>query len=160
MNYIEIKTPVGPLKLIASERGLCAVLWEKEKLNRVALNSEEHIENPRNHFLKQAKRELEEYFAGKRCEFTVALDFIGTDFQKKVWKNLQKISYGQTASYKDLAIKIKKPTAARAVGMANGKNPLSIIIPCHRVIGANGALTGYAGGLENKKILLELESKS
>ncbi|MHB1392859.1 MAG: methylated-DNA--[protein]-cysteine S-methyltransferase [Clostridia bacterium] len=107
--------------------------------------------------LKEAARQLESYFAGELREFTLPLAPEGTDFMKKVWEALCKIPYGLTASYKEIAEKIGTPKAARAVGLANNRNPIPIFIPCHRVIGADGSLTGYAGGLEMKKRLLYLE---
>lgn len=155
MNHLIMKSPVGKLTLVASESGICAVLWEKEKQGRVKIDLGEL--NPKNKILQEAKRQLEEYFKGKRSSFDLPLDLIGTDFQKKVWKALSKIPFGQTHSYLDIAKKLKNKNASRAVGMANGKNPISIIVPCHRVIGNSGKLTGYAGGLEAKKILLDLE---
>lgn len=109
--------------------------------------------------LKKAHQQLEEYFQGQRQKFDLPLSPQGTDFQKKVWQALQTIPYGQTATYKEIAIKAGSPKGSRAVGMANNKNPIGIIIPCHRVIGTNGTLTGYAGGLELKQQLLDLESK-
>lgn len=108
--------------------------------------------------LKQAVKELHEYFAGKRTKFDVPLNPTGTEFQKAVWKELTRIPYGETISYQELAIRINKPKAVRAVGAANGKNPLWMIVPCHRVIGKNGSMTGYAGGISLKKKLLLLES--
>ncbi|MDP8207746.1 MAG: methylated-DNA--[protein]-cysteine S-methyltransferase [Candidatus Electryonea clarkiae] len=104
-----------------------------------------------------AVKQLEEYFSGKRHEFELEVAPEGTPFQLKVWKELQRIPYGVTISYGELASRIGKPTASRAVGLANGKNPISIVIPCHRVIGADGSLTGYGGGLHRKQGLLELE---
>ncbi len=158
MEYIKINSTVGELTLGASSKGLVAVLWQHEKENRVKVDL--GINNSNNKYLQKAKAQLQEYFAGKRIEFDLELDPVGTEFQINVWKNLQQIPYGQTASYKDLAVMIGNAKASRAIGMANGKNPLSIIVPCHRVIGANGELTGYAGGLENKKKLLQLENLS
>tara|TARA_R110000868_G_scaffold104087_5_gene286271 strand:+ start:1699 stop:2184 length:486 start_codon:yes stop_codon:yes gene_type:complete len=155
MEFIKMNSPVGKLTLIASDKGLSAILWEYEKPNRVKIKLGK--KNPSNPILIQAKSQLEEYFKGERSCFDLELDPVGSEFQINVWKKLQKIPYGQTASYKDLALSLGKPTAARAVGMANGKNPLSIVVPCHRVIGASGALTGYAGGIENKVRLLKLE---
>ena len=107
--------------------------------------------------LSMATIQLDEYFQGKRTTFSLPFKLIGTPFQLAVWKELQNIPYGQTTSYKEIAQKINKPKAYRAVGMANNKNPLPIIIPCHRVIGSNGKLIGYAGGLKLKNYLLELE---
>ena len=108
---------------------------------------------------KEAQQQLAEYFNGQRKVFELDLDPQGTDFQKKVWKQLIKIPYGQTVSYGELARRIGNPKASRAVGMANGRNPISIIIPCHRVIGSNGSLTGFGGGIEVKQYLLDLESR-
>ena len=107
--------------------------------------------------LDKALKQIDEYFRGERKDFKLSLSPVGTVFQQKVWKELQKIPYGQTIDYKTLATRIGNPNASRAVGMANSKNPIGIVIPCHRVIGANGKLTGYAGGLDNKQLLLELE---
>lgn len=107
-----------------------------------------------------AAAQLREYFAGKRTAFDLPLAPRGTDFQLAVWNALQRIPYGQTRSYRDVALTIGKPAAIRAVGAANGANPLPIVVPCHRVIGANGSLTGYAGGMEAKRLLLDLESRA
>ncbi|MBP2327230.1 methylated-DNA-[protein]-cysteine S-methyltransferase [Kibdelosporangium banguiense] len=101
--------------------------------------------------------QLAEYFAGRRTEFTMPLTLRGTDFQRKVWAGLQQIPYGETWSYGQLADHLGRPTASRAVGLANGKNPIGVIVPCHRVVGANGSLTGYGGGLERKQFLLDFE---
>jgi methylated-DNA-[protein]-cysteine S-methyltransferase len=103
-------------------------------------------------------QQLNEYFAGERTEFDLPLEMVGTEFQKSVWQQLQKIPYGATTSYGTLALHLNNPTASRAIGSANGRNPISIIVPCHRVIGADGSLTGYAGGLKRKRYLLDLES--
>ena len=107
--------------------------------------------------IRQARVELEEYFQVKRREFTVPMELQGTPFQLRVWQALREIPYGQTRTYAEVAQAIGSPKAVRAVGLANSKNPISILVPCHRVIGANGKLTGYAGGLQNKAMLLELE---
>ena len=142
MNNVfkKMKSPVGELTLIACETGLCSILWEDEKENRVKINL--GIEDQNNKILNQTQKELEEYFLGKRTEFTIPLNPIGTEFQKKVWMELRRIPFGKTISYLELATRIGNPKASRAVGGANGKNPLSIIVPCHRVIGKNGTLTG------------------
>jgi methylated-DNA-[protein]-cysteine S-methyltransferase len=151
-----IATPVGQLTLVGSDRGLAAILWEKDKPGRVRLNIvAQDIHHP---VLLETERQLGEYFAGRRKSFTVKLDFAGTAFQKKVWQALLTIPYGQTRSYGQIASQLGNPRAVRAVGAANGKNPISIIAPCHRVIGADGKLTGFAGGLQTKACLLELES--
>ena len=107
--------------------------------------------------LIDVQRQLEQYFGGERKQFDLPLAANGTDFQRRVWQSLCAIPFGQTASYGQLAAALGNPNASRAVGLANGKNPIAIVVPCHRVIGANGTLTGYAGGLENKRMLLELE---
>ncbi len=104
--------------------------------------------------------QLREYFAGERTVFDVALESGGTPFQQRVWNALREIPYGQTISYGELASRIDQPSAVRAVGLANGRNPVSVIVPCHRVIGANGTLTGYGGGLERKRLLLDLEAQA
>jgi methylated-DNA-[protein]-cysteine S-methyltransferase len=156
--YKEIKSPVGKLKLVASSNALVAVLWEHERANRVKLDRS--MLDPEHPILLRAERQLAEYFSGERTEFDLPLDPTGSEFQKKVWQALRDIPFGQTKSYSDLAKAIGSSTSARAVGAANGKNPLSIVVPCHRVIGADGSLTGYAGGLEVKAALLALEARS
>ena len=153
-----IPSPVGKLKLVCNEQALVAVLWENEKNGRVKLPKMEA--NPNNPLLLDAEGQLEEYFNGEREQFDLPLDPIGTDFQKKVWNELKKISYGATLSYGEIAAKIGSPKSARAIGAANGRNPISIIVPCHRVIGISGDLTGFAGGLNYKEKLLSLEKKS
>jgi methylated-DNA-[protein]-cysteine S-methyltransferase len=157
MAYFSKKTntPVGELTLIASERGLAAILWEGDAPKRVRL--EPQREDPDNDILVETERQLKSYFDGTLKVFSVPLDFVGTKFQTTVWKALLKIPFGQTRTYTQIAQQIGRPTAARAVGAANGKNPISIMAPCHRVIGANGDLTGFAGGLETKELLLNLE---
>jgi methylated-DNA-[protein]-cysteine S-methyltransferase len=148
-------SPVGKLKLVASDAGLAAILWENDNPRRVPL----HIvaEVPDHPVLLEAERQLGEYFAGQRQEFTVQLDFAGTEFQNQVWQALLAIPFGETRTYGEIARQIGKPAAVRAVGAANGRNPISIIAPCHRVIGSTGKLTGFAGGLEAKAHLLALE---
>ena len=154
--YKELESPVGKLKLIASPNALVAVLWERERLDRVRI---EAAKPDRHHpILCEAERQLAEYFAGKRTRFDLPLEPRGTQFQKKIWQALREIPFGQTRSYLDLAKAAGSPRAARAVGAANGKNPLSIVVPCHRVIGADGKLTGFAAGLEIKAKLLALEA--
>ena len=159
MSYVykTMKSPVGTLKLVGSDEGLAAILWENENPRRVRLQVDS--EDKRHPVLLEAEGQLNEYFAGKRTTFTVKLDFVGTPFQKKVWKAMLSIPFGQTRSYGDLAKQIGNPKAMRAVGAANGKNPLAIMGPCHRVIGASGNLTGYAGGLDAKALLLRLEGR-
>lgn len=151
-----ITSPVGALKLVASQRGLSAILWENDKPRRVRLG--ELVVSPDHPVLLQAERELTEYFAGERTSFSLPLDPAGSEFQKTIWSALSTIPYGQTRSYGELARQIGNPKASRAVGAANGKNPLLIVVPCHRAIGADGSLTGFAGGLEVKRYLLSLEA--
>jgi methylated-DNA-[protein]-cysteine S-methyltransferase len=149
-------SPVGQLKLVARGERLAAILWENDKPNRVRLG--EVTPDDDRPILREAERQLNEYFAGKRQTFDLALDFQGTEFQKKVWAALLTIPFGQTRSYAQIAAQIGNINAVRAVGAANGRNPISIVAPCHRVIGASGELTGFAGGLANKMLLLSLEA--
>jgi methylated-DNA-[protein]-cysteine S-methyltransferase len=152
-----LKTPVGVLTLVARGDALAAVLWENDPPRRVPLGPlAEQKDHP---VLEAAARQLAGYFAGRKEAFTVPLAFEGTVFQKLVWQALLSIPYGQTRTYAQSARQIGRPRAVRAVGAANGRNPISIIAPCHRVIGANGQLTGFAGGLEVKAYLLKLESR-
>jgi methylated-DNA-[protein]-cysteine S-methyltransferase len=154
--YKTMKSPVGVLKLVASDKGLAAILWENDRPGRVRLGAlREDAKHP---VLLETERQLKDYFAGKLDRFTVRLDFAGTDFQKKVWNALLTIPFGETRSYGQIATQIGSPKAVRAVGAANGRNPISIIAPCHRVIGSTGKLTGFAGGLETKARLLGLEA--
>jgi methylated-DNA-[protein]-cysteine S-methyltransferase len=153
--YKWIESPVGRLKLVASNEGLAGILWENERPRRVRLNIDtEDNEHP---VLVEAERQLDEYFDGRRQTFELELDFAGTAFQRKVWNALLTIPFGETRSYRQIAEQIEKPTATRAVGAANGRNPISIVAPCHRVIGSTGKLTGFAGGLDVKAHLLALE---
>ena len=146
-----IETPIGYLKIQASSIGLRSIHFLQDQ-------PAEHKEI-QNQFTKQATKELLEYFDGKRKEFSVDLDWEGyTDFYKSVWSYLLKIPSGQTRSYGDVARHLENPGASRAVGLANGKNPIPIIVPCHRVIGSNGSLTGFASGLHIKQQLLALEN--
>jgi methylated-DNA-[protein]-cysteine S-methyltransferase len=153
-----IDSPVGKLKLVASDKGLVAILLEKDKPRRVPLS--ELAENEQHPVLIETERQLGEYFAGKRKAFSIALDMRGTPFQKNVWEALLAIPFGETRSYGQLARQLGNPRAMRAVGAANGRNPVSIIVPCHRVIGSSGKLTGFAGGLETKAQLLNLEKNA
>jgi methylated-DNA-[protein]-cysteine S-methyltransferase len=154
--YKIVKSPVGALKLVATDKKLIAVLWQADKPGRVRLGAmQEKGDHP---VLLAAEAQLAEYFAGRRRKFELNLDFSGTEFQKKVWAALLEIPFGETRSYADIARRIGNPRAMRAVGAANGRNPISIIAPCHRVIGASGKLTGFAGGLETKAYLLALEA--
>jgi len=148
-------TEIGKLKLIASDKGLAAILWENDKPNRVRLGT---LTEDKNHpMLLKAERELAEYLDGKRKTFTVKLDPAGTPFQNQVWDALKAIPFGETRSYATIAKQIGNIKAVRAVGAAIGRNPLSVIVPCHRVIGSSGDLVGFAGGLKMKKFLLARE---
>ena len=157
LAFMEMPSPVGILKLVATENALVAVLWENENPKRVRLA--ELIEQVNHPILLETQKQLREYFAGTRHQFDLPLDFEGTVFQKKVWQALLGIPFGETRSYRDIAAQVGNIKAVRAVGAANGKNPISIIAPCHRVVGVNGKLVGFAGGLNNKEILLGLEKQ-
>ena len=151
-----VSSPVGLLKLVANDLALVAILWENDDPKRVRLGSlVEDVDHP---ILCLAEQQLGEYFAGARKSFDLPLDFAGTPFQRKVWSELLNIPFGQTRTYGQIANAIGKPRAFRAVGAANGKNPISIVAPCHRVIGKDGSLTGFAGGLEAKECLLGIEA--
>ncbi|MND50221.1 Methylated-DNA--protein-cysteine methyltransferase [compost metagenome] len=154
-TYKKIPSPVGELMLVARGNRLAAILWESERANRVRLG--ELSEDQGSPILARTEQQLGEYFAGARNHFDLELDFAGTDFQKKVWQALLTIPFGETRSYSDIALQIGNASAVRAVGAANGRNPISIVAPCHRVIGASGKLTGFAGGLAAKALLLRLE---
>jgi methylated-DNA-[protein]-cysteine S-methyltransferase len=153
--YKTMDSPVGRLTLVATDDGVTAILWENDRPNRVRLTIDaEDNEHPR---LVEAERQLKQYFSGERRDFDVALDVTGTPFQRRVWTALLTIPFGETRSYKEIAAQIGSPAAVRAVGAANGRNPVSIITPCHRVIGSTGELTGFAGGLDTKARLLGFE---
>ena len=153
--YKRMDSPVGILTLVASDDGLAAILWENDRPRRVRLNLE--AEEAGHPVLVEAERQLVEYFAGRRKQFALKLDVSGTPFQRQVWNALLTIPFGETRSYRQIATQIGNPRAVRAVGAANGRNPLSIVAPCHRVVGSSGALTGFAGGLDVKARLLALE---
>ncbi|QHS50662.1 methylated-DNA--[protein]-cysteine S-methyltransferase [Edaphobacter sp. 12200R-103] len=155
LSYKEIDSPVGKLKLVASAKGLVAILWHNDRPKRVPLG--EMVEEPGQKVLVETEKQLTEYFAGERREFELPLDMRGTQFQKDVWDALVGIPFGETRSYGDLARQLGNPAASRAVGAANGKNPISIVVPCHRVIGSSGKLTGFAGGMDIKAHLLAME---
>ena len=151
-----MQSPVGRLTLVATDDGLATILWENDRPGRVRLNIAAEV--GRHPVLVDAERQLGEYFAGQRTRFALRLDWSGTDFQRHVWNALLTIPFGETRSYAQIAAQIGRPGAARAVGAANGRNPVSIVAPCHRVVGSTGALTGFAGGLDVKARLLALES--
>jgi O-6-methylguanine DNA methyltransferase len=153
LYYHYWQSPVGPLTLVASERGLVALefgrnLRQQDKGNIYVQSAER---------LRPFRTQLEEYFAGRRRDFTFTLDLRGTEFQKRCWRELLRIPYGQTRSYADIAHAVGRPRAFRAVGMANNRNPVAIVVPCHRVIASDGSLCGYGGGLPLKEKLLRLE---
>ena len=150
-----VDSPVGPLFVAADDAGLRAIEFCE---NRHPLKRKDDWREGDNAVLRRARRQLDEYFAGKRRAFDLPLSPAGTEFQRSVWTALATIPYGETISYAELARRIGQPTASRAVGLANGANPLSIIVPCHRVLGRDGSLTGYAGGLQRKQALLRLEA--
>ncbi|WP_282014548.1 methylated-DNA--[protein]-cysteine S-methyltransferase [Marinifilum flexuosum] len=154
MLYFDIiNTPIGDLLLLASDKGLKKILFEDQfKAFEISSTWEQSTEK-----LSQAKEQLLAYFNSNLVQFELQLDPDGTVFQKQIWKQLEEIPFGETKSYQDIANAIEKPNACRAIGMANSKNPIPIIIPCHRVIGKNGKLTGYAGGLDIKAKLLQIE---
>jgi methylated-DNA-[protein]-cysteine S-methyltransferase len=153
----QMPSPVGVLTLVASDHGLSAVLWPDDDPRRVRLGPV--VQDAQHPILVETERQLDQYFAGTRSLFDLPLDMVGTDFQKTVWQALLDIPFGETRSYAAIARQVGRPTACRAVGAANGRNPVSIITPCHRAIGSNGALTGFAGGLEAKRFLLALEAR-
>ncbi len=145
------QSPVGALTLAGNGGGLTHLLFGK-----AALPQAQEAAAP---LLLEARRQLEEYFSGARTAFDLPLSPQGTDFQRRVWDALLTIPYGETRSYRDIAELVGRPKGFRAVGMANHRNPISIIVPCHRVVGKNGSLTGYGGGLDTKRFLLELERR-
>jgi methylated-DNA-[protein]-cysteine S-methyltransferase len=155
--YKCVSTPVGRLTIVANEQSLIALLWEKDPFKRTQIDPGNLVR--RHCILQQAEKQILEYFDRKRKTFDLPLQFDGTPFQKKVWAGLCNIPYGKTCSYLRLASQIGHAGAYRAVGTANGKNPLSIVVPCHRVIGSNGSLAGFAGGLRTKAFLLEHENR-
>ena len=160
----KIETPIGTLLAAASDKGLCLLEFAdvEDRLNRhfnhIEKNFKTKITQGKSRTINQLKQELTEYFKGTRKNFNVALDFRGTEFQENAWSALLEIPYGETRSYQDQAIAINKPAAVRAIANANNRNKISIVIPCHRVIGKNGAMTGYGGEVWRKEFLLKLEN--
>lgn len=150
----ELDSPIGRLRLFASEAALTAIWFEH---GRDAAKSGAPFERRPSPLIDRAREQLEEYFAGARTEFDLPLDPRGTEFQRRVWERLRRIEYGQTTTYGALAAALGNANASRAVGLANGSNPIPIVIPCHRVVGTGGALTGFGGGLPVKRALLDLE---
>jgi methylated-DNA-[protein]-cysteine S-methyltransferase len=151
--YDIMPSSLGDLLILSSEKGIKSIQFSTGKEFSV---DDTWVHKPEE--LKQVRLQLDEYFSGERSTFDLSLDPEGTVFQKQIWKELCNIPHGQTCTYQDIANAIGKPNACRAIGMANSKNPILIVVPCHRVIGKNGKLTGYAGGLHNKARLLEIEN--
>jgi methylated-DNA-[protein]-cysteine S-methyltransferase len=152
-----VDSPVGALTIVASDDGLRAILWPDDDPSRVRLA--ETTEDPSHPVVAATVGQLAEYFDGERTDFDVPLDPVGTDFQRAAWAALRSIPYGTTVSYGEQAERMGDRRKARAVGAANGRNPISIVVPCHRVVGANGALTGFAGGTDTKAWLLAHEQR-
>ena len=155
MFYDVMETPIGPLRLIVDESGLRRICFRTERHPQPDDLRGEHAPKK----LAHVRGQLEEYFAGERREFDLALNPVGTEFQRRVWRALCDIPFGETRSYLQQARAIGQPSAIRAVGAANGRNPIPIVIPCHRVIGSDGSLVGFGGGLEIKSALLALETR-
>lgn len=155
MDYIEHDSPLGTLLLAASAHGLSGLYFDGHKYFKGTAGWRRDAVNPH---LCAAVRQIDEYFAGQRRTFELALDLQGTPFQQCVWQTLQNVPFGMTTTYQTIAQRIANPKAVRAAGTAIGRNPVSIIVPCHRVLGSNGELSGYAGGLERKRHLLALEN--
>ena len=154
--WTTVDSPLGPLLLMADDDSITGLHMDG-KAHGPAQPGPDWIENPSR--FAEARRQLEEYFAGDRTEFDLPLRPTGTPFQQEVWAALRTIPYGEVRSYREIATQIGRPGASRAVGLANGRNPIAVIVPCHRVIGASGALTGYGGGLDRKRLLLDLEAR-
>jgi len=153
MSWTEVDSPIGPIVLVGDERGLTGLFMAEHRYRPAEHTFGEPDEVP----FTAAAEQLSAYFAGSSTDFDVPLAPVGTPFQQRVWALLRQIPYGETTTYGELARQLGRPSAARAVGMANGRNPISIIVPCHRVVGSTGELTGYGGGLERKRFLLDLE---
>ena len=152
-----VDSPVGALTIVASDDGLRAILWPDDDPTRVQLA--DTIEDPTHPVIAATVGQLDEYFDGERTDFDIPLDPVGTEFQRAAWTALCSIPYGTTVSYGEQAARMGDRRKARAVGAANGRNPISIVVPCHRVVGANGALTGFAGGTDTKAWLLAHEQR-
>jgi methylated-DNA-[protein]-cysteine S-methyltransferase len=154
MLYTSLESPIGELLAVGDSRGLRGLYMQEGRTAIAVRAGWEAADEP----FAEARAQLAEYFAGQRRAFDLPLAMAGSPFQRRVWRALQDIPYGETISYGELARRIGVPSASRAVGVANGRNPVSVIVPCHRVIGADGSLTGYGGGLARKRLLLELEA--
>jgi methylated-DNA-[protein]-cysteine S-methyltransferase len=158
-SHTVIDSPVGPLTVVADRGALVGLYMTEQRHLPSAGEFGEPADDPGGPPFAEASAQLREYFGGERTEFELRLALAGTPFQQRVWAALQDIPYGRTISYGQLADRIGQPSASRAVGLANGKNPVSIIVPCHRVVGADGGLTGYGGGIERKRFLLAHEQR-
>jgi methylated-DNA-[protein]-cysteine S-methyltransferase len=154
LKYTTLDSPIGELLLLGDGQTLHGLYMQGGRKRASISAAWEHAPDE----FAAARAQLREYFAGERTSFDVQLEMHGGDFERRVWRALQDIPYGETVSYGEIARRVEQPHAARAVGLANGRNPIAVIVPCHRVIGADGSLTGYGGGLERKRLLLELES--
>ncbi len=153
--YTHLDSPVGRLLVLGDDQFVTGIYFPQHKRSPVVADRWPQKDEP----FAEVREQLAEYFAGERQQFDVPLRLIGTPFQQRVWQALAQIPFGETISYAQLATRVGQPTASRAVGNANGRNPLSILVPCHRIVGASGKLTGYAGGLENKEWLLAWEQQ-
>lgn len=160
--HVVMDSPIGPLMLVADGAALACVYMtdHRHAPDEAAFGPADPGPGPQADVLAETERQLTEYFAGTRTEFDLPLAMPGTAFQQRVWAGLREIPYGETISYGELARRLGQPNASRAVGLANGRNPISIIVPCHRVVGSTGRLTGYGGGLDRKARLLDLERQN
>ncbi|TDD34469.1 methylated-DNA--[protein]-cysteine S-methyltransferase [Actinomadura sp. KC06] len=158
-THVILDSPVGPLTLVALDEGLSGLYMDMQR-HRPSEETFGALGDPDTEPFATVAEQLSAYFAGDLTEFDLPLNLQGTEFQKRVWTALQEIPYGETTTYGQLAVELGKPSASRAVGLANGRNPVSVIVPCHRVVGSTGDLTGYGGGLERKRYLLDFERKS
>jgi methylated-DNA-[protein]-cysteine S-methyltransferase len=158
-SYAVVESPVGPLTLVAVDGALAGLYMDEQRHRPPPEVFGEPADDPQGLPFGEAARQLREYFDGERTAFDLPLALDGTEFQRRVWAQLRAIPYGQTVSYGQLADRLGQPSASRAVGLANGKNPVSIVVPCHRVVGTDGGLTGYGGGIERKRYLLDHERR-
>jgi methylated-DNA-[protein]-cysteine S-methyltransferase len=158
-THVVIDSPVGTLTLVATDRGLCGLYMDMQR-HRPADETFGVPGDPDSEPFAAVAEQLAAYFAGELTDFELPLHLRGTPFQQRVWAALQEIPYGETTTYGELAVEIGSPTASRAVGLANGRNPVGVIVPCHRVVGSTGSLTGYGGGLDRKRYLLDFERKT
>ncbi|SDY44872.1 methylated-DNA-[protein]-cysteine S-methyltransferase [Amycolatopsis xylanica] len=154
-THAVLDSPIGKLTCVAQDGALAGLYMEQQR--HLPKFETFGPEEPGNELFARVESQLKEYFAGQRREFDLPITFAGTEFQRRVWTELTEIPYGETISYGELAQRLGNPSASRAVGLANGKNPISVIVPCHRVVGSTGDLTGYGGGIERKRFLLDFE---